>query len=469
MDPNVLLLVLDSVRARNLSLYGHVNGTTPFLEEFANTTTVYTNARAPSIGSRPSHASLFTGYHAAETGVSSEHKLRPGTTIWENLRDDGYDTAVFSDNPFLRSNRYGFIHGFETVKTRPADYVDVPFPSGLDSRMEASANDVLSGIASALRDDTPVRSLVNGATVLLSKRSAFLGRQLGQYHDTVAGTYVDAFGEWLDGRDGPWAACLNLMDAHYPYEPAAEFDHWGSPVLRELQDEWGTSNYAKAAFHEGDRPWWQLGAFESLYDGSIRQLDAAIATTVTLLEEAGILDETLLVITSDHGEGFGERSYFDPDHRLVAHGAEGGIHDAKAHVPLLIKYPGQDLGRRVESPASLTAFPHVVRAVRDGYWRHDEFVPDGPVLVTLDAGYEESAVAVYDERSGIVRMQTVCGPDAATVEIRDSQTKHKESERVSETTWEMSASLEDRDISVLQEAGDVDQETHEHLADLGYV
>ena len=112
MQPNVLLIILDSVRARNLSLYGHLNETTPFLESFAEEATVYTNARSPSIGSRPSHASLFTGYHAAETGISGSRKLKRGTTIWEELRDDGYETAVFSDNPFLRSNRYGFIHGF---------------------------------------------------------------------------------------------------------------------------------------------------------------------------------------------------------------------------------------------------------------------------------------------------------------------------------------------------------------------
>jgi arylsulfatase A-like enzyme len=115
MEPNILLVVLDSVRASNLSLYGHVYQTSPFLSTVAMDFSVYTNARSPSIGSRPSHASLFTGHHAAETGISGGRRLKPDTTIWEELQDDGYDTAVFSDNPFLRSNRYGFIHGFETV------------------------------------------------------------------------------------------------------------------------------------------------------------------------------------------------------------------------------------------------------------------------------------------------------------------------------------------------------------------
>lgn len=467
MAPNVLLVVLDSVRASNLGLHGHINETTPFLETFGNRATVYTNARAPSIGSRPSHASLFTGHHASETGISSSNKLQVGTTIWEELRDDGYETAVFSDNPFLRSNRYGFVHGFETIRTRPEHFVDVPFPGGLDPRT-VHTMDTFSGIRSALRHDAPIRSLLNGVVVLAAKQSPTLERRLGIAHETSANTYVEELGEWLDGRDGSWAACLNLMDAHYPYEPEAEFDCWGSPILRKLQNDWSESNFDPSAFHEGMRPWWQLRAFEALYDGTIRQLDSAVERIVEVLEEADELNDTLLVVTSDHGEAFGEQSYFDPEYRLVAHGADGGIHDERAHVPLVVKYPGQRTGRRVEAPASLTTFPDVVRAVREGDAGYEEFVPDGPVLVTLDAGYEQAACAVYDEDGDGVRMQTVSGSEVATVVIRDAQIKYKVNECAS-LAQEFLESFTDRGLSVPQESKDIDQTTREHLADLGYV
>jgi arylsulfatase len=463
MQPNVLLIILDSVRARNLSLYGHLNETTPFLESFAEEATVYTNARSPSIGSRPSHASLFTGYHAAETGISGSRKLKRGTTIWEELRDDGYETAVFSDNPFLRSNRYGFIHGFETVQTRPEDYVDAPFSSGRDLRTDNDATDAVSGIRRALGADAPVRSILNGMSVLLARRSSLLERRLGLYHDTSAETYLEAFETWLDERAGPWAACLNLMDAHYPYKPDPEFDRWGSPILRELQSEWAESNYDPAEFHDGTRPWWQLGAFEALYDGSIRQLDAAVKRIVAILENADCLDETLFVVTSDHGEAFGERSYFDPSHRLVAHGANGGIHDERAHVPLVVKFPGQSESREITAPASLTEFPAVVREAAD--CEPDAFVPDDEVLVTLDDGYEEQMYAVYESQGPETRMRVVNDSETAAVVIHDPQTKYLQSRQGSPVEVQP---LDDKGISVPQESSDVDPSTRDHLRHLGY-
>jgi len=470
MQPNVLLVVLDSVRAKNLSLYGWVNDTTPFLEAFADEATVYTNARAPSIGSRPSHASLFTGYHAVETGISGQRKLARGTTIWEALRDEGYETAVFSDNPFLRSNRYGFIHGFETVKTRPEDYVDVPFLGGVDPRGDEAATDAVSGLRRALRSDAPTRSLLNGVSVYLSRQSPLLARQLRLDHDTSAWTYVEAFETWLEGCDGPWAACLNLMDAHYPYEPAPEFDHWGSPVLREVQDEWAASKYNPDEFRDGERPWWQIVAFEALYDGSIRELDAAVERLVTLLAEAGHLDETLIVVASDHGEGFGERGYFDPEHRLVAHNATGGIHDEQVHVPLLVQYPQQSKGTRIDTPASLTEFPNVVRSVRDGAAdrERDLFVPDGPVIVSLDAGFDQSSLAVYESDSAGVSMQACLGDDGATVRIRDPQIKYVAGDRAA-AAREWLDSFSTADITVPQDATDIDRATQKHLDALGYV
>jgi arylsulfatase len=301
---------------------------------------------------------------------------------------------------------------------------------------------------------------------MLGKQSPRLQRWFGLHHDTTAETYLDSFETWRANRDGPWAACLNLMDAHYPYEPATEFDRWGSEVLKQLQNEWSESNYDPAEFHDDRRPWWQLEAFESLYDGSIRYLDSAVERLVTHLESTGCLDETLLVVTSDHGERFGERSYFDPSYRLVAHGADGGIHDDNVHVPLVVKFLGQQTGHRVRRPASLTEFPSVVESVRNDDADYDEFVPDGPVLVTLDPGYESSACAVYDTDGDDVRMQTSYNGDGVTVAIRDAQMKCVVADSAPDArdrTWA------ERDLSVSQGTTDIDQSTRSHLADLGYM
>ena len=97
--PNVLLVILDSVRAKNTSLLGYPRETTPKLETFAKNATTYTNARAPGIHSISSHTSIFTGYHVAEHQATSHGaSLRPGHTVWEMLSGAGYRTGLFTPN-----------------------------------------------------------------------------------------------------------------------------------------------------------------------------------------------------------------------------------------------------------------------------------------------------------------------------------------------------------------------------------
>lgn len=92
-SPNILLVIADSVRAQNVSLYGHLNRTTPFLDSFASEATVYTEPVSPGTWSLPSHASIFTGYHVWEHRLTSfNDSLRPGHTIWEGV----YDGCLFN-------------------------------------------------------------------------------------------------------------------------------------------------------------------------------------------------------------------------------------------------------------------------------------------------------------------------------------------------------------------------------------
>ena len=92
-SPNVLLVVLDSVRAANCSLYGAARETTPYLSRLADESTVYAQARAPSNWSLPSHVSLFTGLDAHVHQVTVHDRLRAGHTVFETLSADGYATV----------------------------------------------------------------------------------------------------------------------------------------------------------------------------------------------------------------------------------------------------------------------------------------------------------------------------------------------------------------------------------------
>ena len=110
--------------------------------------------------------------------------------------------------------------------------------------------------------------------------------------------------------------------------------------------------------------WWKLQAFETLYDGGIRQVDAAVEKIINSLRDNDVLDDTLLIITSDHGEGFGEWSRLNPSVRMVDH--SWGIHEVLTHVPLLVRPPGGTKDEQVDRIASLTRFPEVVRSRING-------------------------------------------------------------------------------------------------------
>ncbi|WP_135302728.1 sulfatase-like hydrolase/transferase [Haloarcula amylovorans] len=483
-EPNILLVVLDSVRASNLSLYGHANETTPFLDSFAaERATVYEQARAPGARSVTSHASIFSGLHVDEHGViSAAHRLEPSVSVFDSLRTDGYATGVFTENDWLTAVDVGLKDGFDTV----VGARNVPFPGGLNPHEFVSnegQGEYGAFLRAALSSDQPGRSLANGvATKVQSDYKRFLPRSVRA--STPADVYVDALLEWSGRQDGPWAACLNLMDAHIPYEPDEEYDRWGGAKARSLQSSFEDQKWE---FNGGQRPWWQKKAVESLYDGAIRQLDAELKRLVAALEDRGELDKTLLVVTADHGEGFGEPSRLREGVRVAEHGV--AIHDALLHVPLVVRYPEQTESRRVEKPATLTAFPDVVNRVRDGKRPRDRFCPDGPVVTTavgLDDPLQERAgkyatdlspwiptsraVFEADDTDGTVRKYCKNPDAAATVISRDAQTAYRVSCDDDGRVDEVFDSIEQLDVRTDGETlDDLDDATIGRLEDLGYV
>jgi len=325
---NVLLVVLDSVRAANCSLLGARRRTTPFLERLAGESTVYTQARAPSNWSLPSHASIFTGLETHAHGVTIDRRLDEGNTVFERLAESGYATALFTENGFLTSHDVGLKQAFETVEGVPDDY----------------------GAAYDTADRNPGPD--------------------GFY-------YAEQFLTWSEGRDD-WAACLNLMDAHRPCEPREAYDQWADESARTLQrdlpDRW------EWAFHGGDRSYWELRALESLYDGGIRQTDAILERVVERLRDREELDETLLVVCGDHGDGFGERGLLSNEPPAVSHIVP--MQETLLHVPLLVRRPGQREAGTVHAPAALTGFHDAALAAGTGGTVTAGTFTGGPVVST---------------------------------------------------------------------------------------
>ncbi|QCW02753.1 sulfatase [Natrinema pallidum] len=467
-SPNVLLVVLDSVRAANTSLHGHHNETTPTLEAFGSTATVYTQARSPGIHSIASHVSLFTGYEVAEhRAVDHAAALEPGTTIWEELSETGYRTGLFTSNSVV-AEASSLARSFDDVDGPSSS--TYPFPDALSPDELSGETGKQEFLRAALGSDSPIRSLANGVSDQVRRiRGPTVDHDESRRH-------IDSFLEWTDEQTQPWAACLNLMDAHYPYLPAPRYDRWGGSRLRGLHEE-----ISEPLLREflGDRPWWQLRAFESLYDGCIRQADALVGELLDALRARDALSETLLVITSDHGEGFGEPCELGTPVRLIDHNF--GLNEQLTHVPLIVSHPGCDRSRTIDEPVSLAQFPDVVRAQREGCQR--TFKRDEPVLTTTyriqepgtelpledtdRAPYFGPWHATYGTQDGVVRKDALHGEYDAQMTIPNARERsvvgRADRTRVEETI----ASLES--AAVVSGQQQVSDSIEQRLSDLGYI
>jgi arylsulfatase A-like enzyme len=472
---NILLVVLDSVRAKNCSLYGHENETTPFLTTLASDAALFEHARAPSIHSISSHASIFSGYHTEQHNVT-EHKsfLEPDATIWNYLKTRyGYNTGLFTPNVIVSqtsnlSEPFDKCVGPKRAKFRLFDGGLSP----LDIEGNQSPSDYLRA---AINHEAPIRSVLNGVYKKLESRG---GSQ--DPESEHANVYIDEFLAWIDNLAKPWAACINFMDAHTPYIPTQEHDRWSGERAHKIRDALESGNVPELSAEY----WNQLGLLEPLYDGTIRQVDAAVERLVTALDTRGVLDETLLVVTSDHGEGLGERSELDGSVRLRHH--SWGISEELLHVPLVMKVPDFNRSRRISDPVSLTQFPSVVRAALEGNDSVDAFIPESDVVSStyrIQPPGNELAIprserekyfgpwrAIYRPSDDGVRKYMKRSDDSATLNVQNAQTVTKRSDSDDGIVEEMFSSFKDAGVKVgSSDDRDVDSSVEERLTELGYL
>jgi len=322
--PNIVLIVMDTVRADHLSAYGYGRNTTPHLAHFAKTATRYARAFAPSNMTLPSHASLFTGLYGSEHTAHYDLGWPVGRplpaqalTAAELLAARGYATASIVANGYLGEG-FGLDQGFQHLDARP------PW--------------MAYGTASAFYLRSRIAALAS-SVIELPRRTRRLARG-GEEISDLAIAYLDR----MTGKRRPFFLFLNYLDAHHPYIPPAPYDTMfpGHDATQpaDLEDR------LIAAFTQGtpritSR---QRAHLISQYDGSIAFVDFEIARVFAALREHGAYDRTLIIVLSDHGECFGE-------HGVVTHGLSN--YDPETHVPLIVKKPGQTAGDVVAAPVSL--------------------------------------------------------------------------------------------------------------------
>jgi arylsulfatase A-like enzyme len=320
--PNVLLIVLDTVRADRLSLYGYERETTPNLARLAGRGVVFEQARSAAPWTLPSHASLFTGRWPHELRVGGDRPL-DGTfpTLAQSLAGHGYATAGFVGNTYFCNSWYGLGRGFAHYE----DYYE--------------RNIVVS-------PDEALRCTALGRWLIRTVGTAYNVRPETANTPKDAARVNRDFLRWLDAngnRQRPFFAFLNYIDAHDPYVPPPDFDrHFG------LKPESSTDLETIRTWHQKHKTTStarNLTLINDAYDDCLASLDENLGRLFDELERTGVLRNTLVIVTADHGEQFG-------DHGLQGHGKS--LYRGELHVPLLMVGPSDiPPGRTITEPASL--------------------------------------------------------------------------------------------------------------------
>lgn len=298
--PNVVLVVLDTVRDDHTGLEGRDRPSrTPVLDQVATDATVFSHAFANAPWTPPSHASMFTGLLPSGHGCTHSYlRLDPQVpTLARLLNEAGWETAAFSSNPWLSERSTGLCRDFGLHREAP--------PTG----------------------------------GLPGDEGTWSGDQGGRgtnYH----------FYKWLEERDteAPFFAFINFLEAHDPYDPSPDIRSRYLPRVSpgdNVSSNWIVKH--QAGLHpEGSVDWRRVGA---LYGGDVLTADAFLAGVVGNLRRAGLWENTVLIVTSDHGENLGE-------HDLVSH--QFSVHESLLAVPLVVRAPGRLAAGRRDDPVMLS-------------------------------------------------------------------------------------------------------------------
>jgi len=312
--PDVVVVVLDTVRAANMSAYGYGLPTTPVFDGLATSGALFLDASAPGTWSLPSHASLFTGLFPSVHGAHEEHSsldaARP--TLAGLLADAGWQTLAFTANPWI-SDHLGLTRGFQW-------------------------------------SDEAWRGGGGGRAFFFSFR---LLDKLGfGPHDKGGAAVADNFEDWVASRPAdaqPAFAFLNFLEAHFPHhqlprDVLGRFTSMPDDDLHEYSRRLFATQFgaplSDIEVAETRRP------AREMYDAGVAYTDQLLGRVVEALRRRGSLDRTLLVVLADHGELLGEHGEF-------GHGLS--MFQPTMRVPLLVRLPGVVPPARVDTAVSTAA------------------------------------------------------------------------------------------------------------------
>ena len=311
--PDVVFVVLDTVRAHNVSAYGYKRETTPIFDQFAKEGTLFENAMAPGTWSLASHASMFTGMlpSAHDAHGETNYLEEDIPTMAEAFAESGYETRCFTANPHITPG-FGLTRGF--------GWTDNAWITGAGGRGFSFIYRLVDSLELFTATDK------GGATVARNVEN------------------------WMAQRpdDGPPAFIfVNFLEAHFPFHQLPDEFRWafGKQPLNELREADQLAFGAQIGRLLNAEQQRQIRQpMVDLYDGGIRYTDYLLGKVIDVWKKRNALDDTIFVVVGDHGEHVGE-------HKMYGHLTS--VYQEDLHVPFMFRYPGRiDAGKRVSQEVS---------------------------------------------------------------------------------------------------------------------
>lgn len=334
--PNIVFLFPDQLRFDFLSAYGSTFIDTPNIDSIARNGVKYQNAYSASPLCVPARTSLLLGINAIKHGVTDNfHFLRPnyqsaGFSTWpEILSATGYKTAAMGKMHFYPwDSSLGFQHRV-IAEDKRWPYIKDDYAEFLES----------SGYRKYRGDEHEGYHENKGAITSLLPWSHSVDHFVGQ----AACRFIE-----MHDTDKPFAMMVGFPGPHCPYDPAEDFDFKYDP--NDMPDSipavpMNTPSIREANINQNKQPWngvdysdfpeWSKKKIRAHYATLVKQIDYEVGQIIQSLETKGILDNTLIIFASDHGDWLG-------DHDLIGKGA---FYEGAIRIPLMISGPGFESGK----------------------------------------------------------------------------------------------------------------------------
>jgi arylsulfatase A-like enzyme len=321
IKPNIILLILDTARTDHFPVYGYERNTTPNIDAFAKKSALFQNAVSQAPWTLPSHASMLTGLYPRQHGADGRWEWLDYNfdTLAEILKKNFYYTVAISNNEYF-SEKTNLNQGFDK-------FIFVKNYS--QTKASLFLVKLLTDIKSILEEDFQ-KNLISDIANFISAKG-FRKDYSASFTNEIAYSYLDEFSR----TSTPFFLMINYMETHNPLGDTQNKDLYLKEINASLYEALRVSDLANsgripAVFEE-----WKISDREkhimnALYDGDLHYLDKKIGEFISFLEKTNLLNNSLVIITSDHGENLG-------DHGMLAH-----LYDIRRpliHVPLLLYYP----------------------------------------------------------------------------------------------------------------------------------